>query len=165
MNNDSCLPYSILNFQDATGYVLRNPQKLIAFGHTASIDPWCDPNVHLHTHSEEYFFLRKGELRFSIDDFQLILHANEILMVYPGVPHAILGGTGRIEHFGIRTPDRDDKQIVGELKQDLPFLDESQRLISGEWGHRIPLDLPQHKNCWLIGSFGISGSWWRLPTS
>jgi len=151
MWNGSRHHYSIRHFQETTGYVVRNPQKLMAFGHTASIAPWSDPQVHLHTHSEEYFFLQKGELRFSIDDFALTLQPNEILMVYPDVPHAIVGGTGRIEHFGIRTPDLDDKQIVGELKQDLPFPYESQRLISEKWGHRIPLHLPQHKNCRLIG--------------
>lgn len=151
MVKESSNSYSRFDFQNATGYVIRHPQGLIAVGHTASISPWNDPNVHQHTQSEEYYFLRKGQLEFLARDFQLTLHPNEILMVKPGVPHAILGGTGRIEHFGIRAPALDDKQIVGELETDLPRLSEDERLITEEWGNRIPLDRTGHKNCWLFG--------------
>lgn len=67
------------------------------------------------------------------------------MMVRPDVPHAVFGGTGKIEYFGIRTPALNDKQVVGQLKTDKPLLPENERLISGKWGHRIPLDMPQHK--------------------
>lgn len=144
--------YSTFDFQNTTGYILTHPQGLIALGHTASVLPWSDPNIHLHTDSEEYYFLLNGQLEFLIGEFRLTLHPNEILMLKPAVPHAVVGGTGKIEHFGIRTPALDDKQIVGEIKKDLPHLYENERLISGEWGHRIPLELPVHKNCWLIGA-------------
>lgn len=144
--------YSKFYFQDSTGYILKHPQGLIAIGHTASVSPWSDPNIHLHTGSEEYYFLLKGKLELLIRDFQLTLYPNEILMVSPSVPHAIIGGSGTIEHFGIRAPALDDKQVVGEIKKDLPCLYENDRLISGDWGHRIPLEMPQHKNCWLIGA-------------
>ena len=73
-------------------------------------------------------------------------------MVQPMVPHAILGGIGRIEHFGIRAPAFDDKEIMGELEREVPPSYENERLISGKWGHRIPLDMQRHKNCWLIGA-------------
>jgi len=144
--------HSVFNFTSTTGYIVTHPQKLFAIGHTASISSWSDPNVHLHTHSEELYFLRQGRLQFQIQDFQLSLHPNEMLMVKAGVPHAVLGGTGRIEHFGIRAPALNDKLVVGELEKDLPTASEDTRLVSRTWGHRIPLDLPQHKNCWLIGS-------------
>lgn len=144
--------FSKFDFRDITGYVLHHPQRLIAIGHTASVSPWSDPNIHRHTHSEAYCFLRKGRLDFLIEDFQLTVHPNEILMLKPTVPHAIIGGQGQIEHFGIRAPALDDKQVVGELVKDVPLLYESDRLVSGEWGHRIPLDMPQHKNRWLIGA-------------
>lgn len=144
--------YSRHHFTDTTGYIFDHPQKLIAMRHSASVTPWSDPNIHQHNLSEEYYFLRKGQLEFLIRDFRLTLHPNEIIMVKPEVPHAILGGTGRIEHFGIRAPTADDKQIVGELEKDVSLLFERERLISEEWGHRIPLGMPQHKNCWLIGA-------------
>jgi mannose-6-phosphate isomerase-like protein (cupin superfamily) len=144
--------YFQFDFQKATGYVVRHPQGLIAIGHTASVSPWSDPKIHQHNHSEEYYFLRKGQLDIFIRDFQITLLPNEILMVKSRIPHAVVSGKGKIEHFGIRTPALDDKQVVGELGKDIPRLYENERLISGEWGHRIPLDMPQHKNCWLIGA-------------
>src|SRR5574341_1308856 len=144
--------YSRFGFRDTTGYILHHPQRLIAIRHSATVSPWGDPNIHQHTHSEEYYFLLKGQLEFLIEDFQLTLQPNEILMVKPTVPHAIIGGTGKIEHFGIRAPAPDDKQIVSELEKNVPLLYENERLISGGWGHRIPLDIPGHKNCWLIGA-------------
>jgi mannose-6-phosphate isomerase-like protein (cupin superfamily) len=145
--------YQKFNFRDTTGYVFHQPEGLIALGHTASVASWSDPNIHQHELSEEYYVLLKGQLDFLVADFRLTLHPNEILMLKPGVPHAILGGTGPIEHFGIRAPAPDDKRIAGPLKKDAPYLiEEEQRCLSGEWGHRIPLDMPQHKNCWLIGA-------------
>jgi mannose-6-phosphate isomerase-like protein (cupin superfamily) len=143
---------SKFDFQDSTGYILKHPQGLIAIGHTASIAPWSDPSIHLHTGSEEYYFLLKGKLEFIIRDFQLTLYPTEILMVSRSVPHAVTGGFGTMEHFGIRAPALDDKQVVSEIKSDLPYLYEGQRLISGDWGHRIPLEFPKHKNRWLIGA-------------
>ena len=145
--------FSKFDFQNITGYIVgHHPQRLITIRHSAGVSPWSDTDIHQHTHSEEYYFLLKGRLDFLIEDFQLTLDPNEILMVKPAVPHAIIGGRGEIEHFGIRAPSPDDKQIVGELRKDVPLLYESERLVSGEWGHRIPLDMPGHKNCWLIGA-------------
>jgi len=144
--------YAKFDFQNTTGYILRQETGLITIGHTASVSPWSDPNLHLHTDSEEFYFLLKGQLEFIIQEFQLTLYPNEILFVNPGVPHAIIGGTGKIEHFGMRAPALDDKQIISDIRSDLPHLYEDERLISGDWGHRIPLELPQHKNCWLIGA-------------
>ena len=152
MVNNIDSAYSRYDFRNTTGYVVDHPQQLIAIGHTASVQPWHDPFVHQHDHSEEYYFLRKGRLEFQIWDFQLTLLPNEILMLKQEVPHAILGGSGKIEHFGIRAPARNDKKLVGKLNRDAPRLYEDERLISAEWGHRIPLDMPQHQNCWLIGA-------------
>ncbi len=148
--------YSKFDFQDSSGYIVKHPQGLIAIGHTASVKPWSDSSIHLHTGSEEYYLLLKGKLEFILRDFQLTLYPNEILMLRPSVPHAITGGYGTIEHFGIRAPALDDKQIVSEIQKDLPYLYENERLISGDWGQRIPLEMPQHKNCWLIGAGSAS---------
>lgn len=139
------------NFEKITGNVISHPQGFISLGHTAFIPPWSDPNIHRHNHSEEYYFLLNGQLNLFINDFRITLFPREILVVRPDVPHAVLGGEGEIEYFGIRTPALSDKQVVGELKTNAPLSHEAERLASGEWGHRIPLDLPQHKNCWLIG--------------
>ena len=139
-------------FQKVTGHIVRHPQSLISIGHTALVSPWNDPNIHKHNTSEEYYFLWKGQLNLAINDFQITLQPREILMVKPETPHAVIGGKSRIEYFGIRAPALHDKQVVGELKTDVPLLCENERLISGEWGFRVPLDVPNHKNCWLFGA-------------
>ncbi len=140
------------SFQKVTGYFLDHPQALLAMGHTAFVPPWSDPHVHRHTRSEEYYFLLQGRLEFLVEDFRISLEPNEILMLEPGVPHAVIGGEGRIEHLGFRAPARDDKQAAGKPGSRVPCLEEKRRLISGAWGRRIPLEDPRHQNCWLIGS-------------
>jgi len=139
-------------FQPVTGHVVNHPQKLISIGHTALVPPWSDANLHQHPSSEEFYLLLQGQLILEIIDFRISLHRGELLMVSPGVPHAVIGGAGAIEYFGIRAPALDDKQVVGELVMDIPLLGEEERLISAEWGCRIPLDTPQHQNCWLVGA-------------
>jgi mannose-6-phosphate isomerase-like protein (cupin superfamily) len=144
--------YSKFDFRKVTGNVVIHPQRLISIGHTAFISPWSDPNIHKHNASEEYYLLFNGQMHLIIEDFCLTLQPNEILMVKPNVSHAVVGGIGKIEYFGIRTPALDDKHVVSELKTDVPPLHEGERLVSGAWGHRVPLEMAQHKNCWLFGA-------------
>jgi mannose-6-phosphate isomerase-like protein (cupin superfamily) len=141
-----------LDYRKVTGNVVSHPQRLISIGHTAFISPWSDPNIHKHNVSEEYYLLFHGQLNLVIKDFYITLQPNEILMVRPNVAHAVVDGKDKIEYFGIRTPAFEDKEVVSELKIDIQHLYESERLVSGDWGCRIPLDMPQHKNCWLFGA-------------
>jgi mannose-6-phosphate isomerase-like protein (cupin superfamily) len=142
-------------FLGNTGYILRPGKRadgLVALGHTASVPPWADADVHRHETAEEYFFLRQGTLRFWIAGLSLSLRAKELLMVRPQVPHAIVGGDGPIEHFGIRAPALADRQSVGPIPQDLPGLgSEDQREFCQDWGHRVSLMDSRNQNCWLIG--------------
>ena len=144
-------------FRGHTGYLIHpaltnQPQNLLALGHTAAVTPWRDDSLHLHTHSEEYFLLWQGVLEFQVHDFRFTLHAGEMLVLRPLVPHAIVGGQGEIEHFGMRAPILKDKQVAGEIPQNAPLKFEDARLLTREWGNRIPLNLPQHQNCWLLGA-------------
>ena len=139
-------------FQQICGQMVSHPQRLISIGHTALVPPWSDANIHQHQSSEEFYLLLQGQLHLVIHDFRISLHRGELLMVKPGVPHAVIGGAGAIEYFGIRAPACDDKQVVGELVTHVPLVSEDERLISAEWGHRIPLEMPQHQNCWLVGA-------------
>ena len=125
-------------FQGNSGYLVN--QALIGLGHTALVKPWSDSHVHKHELSEEYYFLRKGILTFLVLDLLITLQPNEILMVKPNVPHAIVSGKGEIEHFGIRVPSASDKQILGQLPQETPIIYEEERFIADEWGYRIPLN-------------------------
>jgi len=141
-----------VDFRKVTGNVISHPRDLISIGHTALVPPWSDPALHQHSLSEEYYLLLKGQMNLVVGRVGITLQPNEILFVKPNVPHAVIGGAGSIEYFGIRAPALHDKQVVSELTEGFPFLHEDERLISAEWGYRIPLDLPQHTNRWLIGA-------------
>ncbi|MCJ7626133.1 MAG: cupin domain-containing protein [Anaerolineaceae bacterium] len=127
-------------------------QDLFAIGHTDSLAPWCDPVVHLHAGSDEYFILRGGMLKFYIADQMISLNPNEIIMIKANVPHAIVGGEGSISHIGIRAPSLKDKHITGNIPERFAFFsNDDVRELSCDWGNRIPLEDPKNQNCWLIG--------------
>jgi mannose-6-phosphate isomerase-like protein (cupin superfamily) len=114
--------------------------------------PWTDSDAHRHAIAEEYFFLRQGTLRFWIAGSSLSLRENELLMVQPLIPHAIVGGDGPIEHFGIRAPAPADRESVGPIPRDLPGVSsEDERELCQGWGCRAPLTEPRNQDCWVIG--------------
>src|SRR5262245_885001 len=126
-------------FKERSGYIISpqdTAQELVAIGHTALLDPWVDSYVHEHTASEEYYFLRQGALNFIVADMTLTLRPKEILMIKPNIPHAIIGGTGLIEHFGIRAPALNDKRVLGEIPQTQSSPEPEARELRGEWGYR-----------------------------
>ncbi|MCP4356513.1 MAG: cupin domain-containing protein [Chloroflexi bacterium] len=140
----------LYEFRDRSGYVIQ--QEVLALGHTAVVPPWFDSNIHIHTTAYEYYILWQGELHFLVDGQALKLHAPEILVVKPQVPHAIVGGVGPVEHFGLRVPGIHDKQVVADLPSVLsPFECEEERLLQADWGYRIPLADPAHQNWWVLG--------------
>ncbi len=145
-------------FRGHTGYLihptLRSTHTLLALGHTACVDPWQDAAMHVHGIAEEAFLLLHGRLKFVVVDFLITLQPNELILIRPGIPHAIIGGEGEIEHIGIRAPALDDKQERGGLPWGLkptPTYEDS-RLVIGEWGFRVPLTELQYQNCWLVGA-------------
>jgi mannose-6-phosphate isomerase-like protein (cupin superfamily) len=143
------------SFKGHSGYIISpqdTGQDLVAIGHTALLAPWADSYVHEHTTSEEYYFLLQGTLDFLVAGMAITLRSREILMIKPKVPHAITGGTGLIEHFGLRAPALNDKHVIGEIPQALPGDASQERDLRGEWGCRISLVAPRHHNCWLIGA-------------
>jgi len=147
--------YTLYPFQRHSRYILspRNTaHEWVALRHTAHVKPWVDPGLHIHENSEEYYFLLHGELWLLVAGSLLALKAEEILMIRPDVPHAIVGGEGWIEHFGIRAPAPSDKRTVGEIPNGLPPLgEERERELRRDWGYRIPLQDARNHNCWLIG--------------
>jgi mannose-6-phosphate isomerase-like protein (cupin superfamily) len=150
--------YTRYTFRGRTGYVIDSSdpgvtQKLVAVGHTDSVAPWSDPGIHLHRNAEEYYFLFQGELRILVVEKLVSLRPKEILMVKPQVPHAIVGGEGLIEHIGIRAPAKRDKQLLGNIPNELPpTVNERERELRCDWGYRIPLEASKNQNCWLLGT-------------
>lgn len=149
--------FSIYSFHGRNGYLTEpaagKEEEMIALGHTDNHSPWSDPNLHIHTHAFETYFLRRGVLHFLVADLALTLRSFELLVVKPTVPHAIIGGKGPIEHFGIRAPGRRDKQVVADLPDHIPpFRHEETRTLNYSWGYRIPLDNGRYQNNWCLGA-------------
>ena len=147
--------YSRILFQGYTGHLLHPDSaahQLLAVRHSANVAPWADSDVHLHDSSEEVYLLLAGELSLIVAGATLDLHANEILVVKPGVPHSLVRGSGLIEHFGFRAPAGRDHQSLGAIPVLLPpAIGIEQRELRADWGYRIPLDDARNQNCWLIG--------------
>ena len=78
-------------------------------------------------------------MRILVGDELVTLKAGEILEVAEQVPHAIEGGDGPIEHFGIRVPYVNDKELVGDRQR--AALDNSLRL-----NQDLPEAFGQHVN-------------------
>ncbi|MGD2177543.1 MAG: cupin domain-containing protein [Anaerolineae bacterium] len=151
------MAYSRYTFREYTGYVVAPwlsgvTQEWVAIRHSASVPPWADRDVHLHTTAEEYYFVFQGELRLLVDGAVLTLKPHEALCVRPEVPHAVVGGAGPIEHLIIRTPGSDDRRTVGGVPAALPPADrEAERAVQLDWGCRVPLTETRYQNCWLFG--------------
>ncbi len=142
--------FSKYEFRDRSGYILTD--ALLIFGHTAMVHPWADPQLHLHGNSEEYYLLIQGELLLLVVGSEVSCKPGELLVVRPGVPHAIVGGTGDIEHFGFRTLAGQDKQVADAIPNGLPEDAAAERELRKEWGYRIPLTRAENQNCWLLGN-------------
>ncbi|HEX6036185.1 MAG TPA: hypothetical protein VFY83_17225, partial [Anaerolineales bacterium] len=150
------LRYTKYVFQDRSGRIVDSrmanvPHDLFGMGHTALVPPWQDPCVHFHQHSEEFYLLLHGKLELYIAGALVDLQPNELLMVLPQVPHAVVGGQGQIEYSGFRAPFLEDKQNVGEIPSEIPNSAPTARELKADWGCRIALTAAENQNCWLIG--------------
>lgn len=150
----TCVRYT---FRGRTGYVVAPwldgaTNDWVYIRHSASVPPWVDQDVHLHTVAEEYFFVLQGELRLLVDGCVFTLRPYEALLVRPEVLHLVVGGSGPIEHFVLRMPASDDRQSLGAPPAELPsVLEEQTRALELDWGCRVPLGEPRYQNCWLFG--------------
>jgi mannose-6-phosphate isomerase-like protein (cupin superfamily) len=147
------MPVRRFRFQDRSGYLVSpdsTSHALLALGHSITARPWSDPGPHRHTAAEEFYYVRQGELWLNVAGQRLTVRADEILMVRPGVAHAVLGGVAPIEHFGMRAPAAPDKQPAEHVEVLAPLAEEP-RAVSCDWGCRVALAAPEHQNCWLFG--------------
>lgn len=122
--------YSKYTFHEKTGYVVAPwipgmSHEWIAIRHSASVPPWVDGDVHLHTDAEEYFFVFQGELRLLIDEavFTLMqgtrvlqlkedlveVRAGETLEVPPRTKRVSQATRMPFQRFTFRVPTLDDK--------------------------------------------------------
>jgi mannose-6-phosphate isomerase-like protein (cupin superfamily) len=154
MSSQRTLKYT---FRHVTGYIVAPwisgvGDEPVAIGHTAAVPPWTDPDIHLHSDSEEYYFLLQGELQLLVDASIFTLRPYEVLMVKANVPHAIVGGTESIEHFVLRMPAVEDRQTVGTLPAERSaWPEKAERELRVDWGCRMPLTDARSQNYWLFG--------------
>ncbi|MGD2166158.1 MAG: cupin domain-containing protein [Anaerolineae bacterium] len=144
-------------FEDHTGYLVAPwlagaTKDWVCIRNSASVPPWVDGDIHLHTDAEEYYFVFQGELRLLIDRVVLTLRPDEALLVRPHVPHSMVGGRGPSEHFVLRIPAYDDRETVGEVPPEVSLpVGESERALQLNWGCRVSLTRTRFQNCWLFG--------------
>lgn len=149
--------YARYTFRDRTGYIVAPwisgvGHAPVTIRHSAAVPPWTDRDIHLHTESEEYYFLLQGRLHVLVDGVVLRLKPYEVLMIKPNVSHAVVGGTGPIEHFVLRMPSVEDRQVVGRLPAEAATEAEGdKRVLRAEWGFRVPLAEARYQNRWLFG--------------
>lgn len=126
--------------------------RLVTIRHSAAVPAWVDSDVHRHADSEEYYILFQGGLRLLVGGAVFTLQPYEVLMVKPGVPHAVVGGSGPIEHFVLRMPAAEDRQSVEKIANEFPPTSgDAGRELRADWGCRVPLTDTRCQNCWLFG--------------
>ena len=149
--------YAKYTFRDCTGYIIASwissvGHAPVTIRHGAAVPPWTDHDTHLHAACEEYYFVFQGELHALVDGATMTLKPHEVLMIKPGVPHAVVGGTGPIEHFVLRMPAVEDRQVVGRIPTEATAEAAGDgRVLQARWGCRVPLGEVRYQNCWLFG--------------
>ncbi len=150
--------FSRITFRGRTGHIVAPWISGAGYApaiirHSAAVPPWNDHDIHLHTDSEEYYFVFQGELHVLVDGATMTLKPHEALMIKPGVPHAVVGGMGPIEHFVLRMLAAEDRRAVGRIPAGhAAIVGESERALRAEWGCRVPLTGARYQNCWLFGA-------------
>lgn len=145
-------------FSGHTGYVVapwisNASHDKVAIRHSANVDPWKDNDIHLHGNSEEFYFLLAGKLWILVDDKLITLEPNEFLQVRKNIPHAVVKGDGKIEHFVIRIPASDDKRVCGKSPAEMPgsVVQGKERELHEDWGNRVSIENEENRDCWLFG--------------
>ncbi|NHJ49149.1 MAG: cupin domain-containing protein [Asgard group archaeon] len=157
--------FHLYNLHDKGGWLLsptyddKFNSNFIQFGRTNFLDPWSDPAIHYHTTSQELYLVMHGELWLKVGDSSVVLKERNLLLVQPGIPHAVVGGKGSIQHFGLKIPCiSDEKIVVREVtqyeKNSKPLFIDSKDLDPKE-GFIADFTQDDYRNCWVFG-FGIA---------
>ena len=77
-------------------------------------EPWKDPGLHIHDHSDEVFIVLVGELVIEVSGERLTIGPGEFCCFRKGTPHAIVDVTTPAQTFMIRAPSIDDKRYIDQ---------------------------------------------------
>ncbi len=151
----------LYDLNEKKGWLLKSSKdgswhsKWLQLGRTNFIEPWTDEKFHYHSTSQEIYFVLQGELWIIINDIPLKLKKNSLLLVQKKIPHAVVGGSGIIQHYMMKMPHTKDEKIVLD---DVPTMKELESLkvneikdIPQKLGFYANLNSKKNQNCWLIG--------------
>ncbi len=144
-------------FSGCTGYIVapwvsKASHDKVSIRHSSGVEPWADNDVHLHENSEEFYFLLSGKLWVLVANRLITLEPNEFLQVRKNIPHAVVKGEGKIEHFVIRVPANDDRRVCGKFSEVISELAQGkERELHENWGNRVSIDDKENRDCWLFG--------------
>ena len=165
--------YELFNLNELNGWIIgsefdeKSPyySSLFQLGRTNYLYPWKDPKFHYHTKSVEVYLVLHGELWILIDENAVKLKEKSILLVRPGIFHAVIGGKGLIQHYGMKVPSKGDKKVIKEENDDYEkliksiskssFNERSYHQLNPNHGFIADLKVESNINCWLIGLWDV----------
>lgn len=110
--------YCLYNLTNKQGWLLSHQHQkdhyspFIQFGRTNFSNPWSDPEIHYHTTAQELYFVLQGELWLTVEEIPIVLPERSCLLVRPRIPHTVVGGKGKIQHFGMKIPHILDEKVI-----------------------------------------------------
>ena len=165
--------YELFNLNELNGWIIgsefdeKSPyySSLFQLGRSNYLYPWKDPKFHYHTRSIEIYLVLHGELWVIIDKIAVKLKEKSILLVQPGVFHAVIGGKGTIQHYGMKIPSKGDRKVIQEKNDDYEkvigsitksgFNQSPYRQLNPKHGFIADLKENSNINCWLIGLWDV----------
>jgi mannose-6-phosphate isomerase-like protein (cupin superfamily) len=157
--------FTLYDLENKQGWILSSFKNkddvhyspVLQFGRTNYCDPWQDPNFHSHNISLEVYLLIEGELWHVVNDLPIDMKGRSLLVVQPGISHSIIGGRGKIQHFGMKIPHQEDKKIIDTKQRDLDkMLDlfengTIENVIDPSYGFLLDLNQKKNQNIWQVG--------------
>ena len=165
--------YELFNLNELNGWIIgsdfdiKTPyySSLLQLGRTNYLYPWKDPKMHYHTQSIEIYLVLHGELWIIVDKIAVKLKEKSILLVHPGIFHAVIGGKGLIQHYGMKIPSKGDEKVIKENNDDyekiIGFITKSgfnqspYRQLDPSKGFIADLEEEGNINRWLIGLWDV----------
>ncbi|MHA1952844.1 MAG: hypothetical protein ACXAAM_04180 [Candidatus Heimdallarchaeaceae archaeon] len=157
--------YTLYELVNKQGWILSSFKEkddidyspLLQFGRTNFQDPWQDPNFHSHTVSLEVYFLIEGEFWVVVDDIPIVMKGRSLLLIQPGISHSIIGGKGKIQHFGMKIPHQEDEKIIDKKHRDISSMldlmkdDNMENNLDPSIGFFVDLNKKKNQNTWQVG--------------
>jgi mannose-6-phosphate isomerase-like protein (cupin superfamily) len=169
----SMTDYELFNLNELNGWIIGSDfdkntpyhSSLLQLGRTNYLYPWKDPKFHYHTKSIEVYLVIHGELWILIDEIAVKLKEKSMLLVQPGTFHAVIGGKGLIQHYGMKIPSEGDKKVINEDNADYEkliksisnssFNERPYSQLDPKLGFVADLKEKNNINKWLIGLWDV----------